>query len=632
MAETGYDGEGHVISQTDGNKHTTSYTRNILGQVTDIEDPLKHKTTKEYDAAGNLSKLTDPAKRTSTYKYDPANQLTEVKYSDEATPTVKYEYDADGDRTGMEDGTGTSKYSYDQLDRLTESKDGHGNVVKYEYDLANQQTKITYPNGKAVSREYDNAGRLEKITDWLEHTTSFSYDTNSNQTKTTFPGNEDTYTYNEADQLTKTEMNKGAESLASLTYARDPNGQLESTTQKGLPGAESTSYSYDENNRLTKGGTTEYKYDEADNPTKTGSSTNTFNEGDELTEATGVKYSYDELGQRTKRTPTEGQATTYSYDQAGNLTKAERAKEGEAPAIEDSYAYDGNGLRASQTISGTTSYLAWDVSGSLPLLINDGANSYIYGPSGLPVEQISSGGTVLYLHHDQQASTRLLTTSTGAKEASFSYDAYGNQTEHTGTATTPLGYDGQYTSSDTGLIYLRARTYDPATPQPLSVDPLAVVTRSPYGYAYGNPVTYADPLGLWPGEGLLRSAVDVIAVVPYGAYYFSYQAARGINAAGAQFGPAGSSVSHVLAAPLAVPEAAGLTLDAGIDALKNEAFGNESICDEGTTGFLNPLHSFVPRGIDRLAHPLPPFVYRWLEGPRAYLPGIHADGSVDFEW
>jgi hypothetical protein len=73
-------------------------------------------------------------------------------------------------------------------------------------------------------------------------------------------------------------------------------------------------------------------------------------------------------------------------------------------------------------------------------------NSYIYGPGGLPVEQINnSTSTVLYLHHDQQGSTRLLTGSTGKPEATFTYDAYGNFTGHTGTATTPLGYDGQYT-------------------------------------------------------------------------------------------------------------------------------------------------------------------------------------------
>ena len=69
----------------------------------------------------------------------------------------------------MTDGTGTTKYTYDQLDRLTESENGHKEVVKYGYDLASDQTKITYPNKKAVTRAFDKDGRLEKVTDWLSH-------------------------------------------------------------------------------------------------------------------------------------------------------------------------------------------------------------------------------------------------------------------------------------------------------------------------------------------------------------------------------------------------------------------------------------------------------------------------------
>jgi RHS repeat-associated protein len=131
----------------------------------------------------------------------------------------------------------------------------------------------------------------------------------------------------------------------------------------------------------------------------------------------------------------------------------------------------------------------------LPLILSDGTNSYIYGPDGLPVEQISSGGTVTYLHHDQQGSTRLLTGSTGTVTGKCTYSAYGAPTCE-GATTTPLGYDGQYTSSDTGLIYLRAREYDPATAQFLTVDPLVGETGAPYNYAGDNPLNASDPTGL----------------------------------------------------------------------------------------------------------------------------------------
>jgi RHS repeat-associated protein len=123
-----------------------------------------------------------------------------------------------------------------------------------------------------------------------------------------------------------------------------------------------------------------------------------------------------------------------------------------------------------------------------------GGHCFIYGPCEPTIESINNtSGAVLYVHHDQQGSTRLLTWSigatdsyvydrttvtfeqinstrlvtstTGKTEASFTYDACGNQTGHIGTVTAPLGYDAQYTSQDTGLIYLRARSYDPATAQ-----------------------------------------------------------------------------------------------------------------------------------------------------------------------
>lgn len=112
-------------------------------------------------------------------------------------------------------------------------------------------------------------------------------------------------------------------------------------------------------------------------------------------------------------------------------------------------------------------------------------------------EQINnSTGIVLYLHHDEHGSTRVITGSAGTVEGSYTYTSYGAVEGHTGTAMAALGYDAQYTSSDTGLVYLRARVYDPATAQFLSSDPLKAITGEPYAYAGDNPLNASDPTGL----------------------------------------------------------------------------------------------------------------------------------------
>jgi RHS repeat-associated protein len=139
----------------------------------------------------------------------------------------------------------------------------------------------------------------------------------------------------------------------------------------------------------------------------------------------------------------------------------------------------------------------------------------MYGPSEFRIEQINNTtGTVTYLHHDQAGSTRLLTGSTGKTEATFTYGPYGETTGSTGTATTPLGFDGEYTSPDTGLIYLRNRVYDPKTAQFLTVDPLKALSGEPYSYAGDNPLTYGDPTGLIfgiPGTPSWEEAGEAVA-------------------------------------------------------------------------------------------------------------------------
>ncbi len=205
---------------------------------------------------------------------------------------------------------------------------------------------------------------------------------------------------------------------------------------------------------------------------------------------TNTGYTFNPRGDRTTAT-TAGVTTSYGYDQANHLTSYTPPA---GPAT--TYAYNGQGLRTSKTTSGAATSYTWDTAGSLPLMLTAGTTSYIYGPDHLPIESIDGSGTPTYLLHDQLGSTRLLVSQAGDVTGTYTYDAWGNTTSHTGTATTPLQYAGQYLDNETGFYYLRNRYYDPLTAQFLTIDPLVAQTRATYTYTGNNPITSTDPTGL----------------------------------------------------------------------------------------------------------------------------------------
>jgi RHS repeat-associated protein len=97
---------------------------------------------------------------------------------------------------------------------------------------------------------------------------------------------------------------------------------------------------------------------------------------------------------------------------------------------------------------------------------------------------------------------------------SYSNTPDGTTIDHTGSATTPLRYDGQYQDNEDGLYYLDTRYYDPATASFLTPDALASITGQPYEYGLEDPLNWLDPSGLaacapnqnddgcWDGEAL----------------------------------------------------------------------------------------------------------------------------------
>ena len=198
-------------------------------------------------------------------------------------------------------------------------------------------------------------------------------------------------------------------------------------------------------------------------------------------------FGYSPNGERTSET-TGGEATRYGYDAEHRLTSVSAPGEGTIR-----YAYDGDGLRRSTTSGGTTRQFTYDHSGELPMLLDDGESELVYGPGDAVLEQVS-GDTVRFLHLNTQGDVALTTDEGGATAGSTSYGPTGVVEEAVGFVPV-LGYKSQYTD-DTGLLYLRARYYDPVTAAFLTRDPLVSITGSAYGYAGGNPISFADPSGL----------------------------------------------------------------------------------------------------------------------------------------
>lgn len=156
--------------------------------------------------------------------------------------------------------------------------------------------------------------------------------------------------------------------------------------------------------------------------------------------------------------------------------------------------------------------LDWNTAASLPLIVKAGTTTYIPGPNGLLLEQVTGSGTVYYCHADQIGNTRAMTDSTGTVQDTWAYDPYGNLTSSSGSVANPFEFQGQYLDPASGLYYLRNRYVDPVTAQFSVVDEAFANTRERYAYAADSPLDETDPSGLMT-QGRCYQASGFLGVI-----------------------------------------------------------------------------------------------------------------------
>ncbi len=403
-------------------------------------------------------------------------------------------------RSGL---SGNWSYSYDDAGRLTGQSNPFSETTSYTLDNDGRVTLQTHGNGTKVIPSYD-ADR-----GWL---TGLTHKKSDNTVLADY-----SYSRNNAGIITA----ESQASLYSVSYGYDNAYQLTSETRTGTA-AYDYDYTYDAvGNRLTKyDGTTTESY--------------TYDDADKLTAAGSKSYGYDNAGNLTSVT-VGGNTTTLAWDYAGRLSGITYPS-----TATNSFNYNDLGQRTSKTDSGGTSATLFNGS---RVLADSRADYTTGGLTGLISERAS--GTTLYNHGDQLGSTRGQTNSAESVTASRERDAWGNVVASTETLAGPFGYAGGATyrqDTDSGLVLLGARYYDPSVGRFISRDPLRYCGGDPniYRYCSNAPTRFTDPLGMALGWGTVLGAVVALATVSIlvGGAPVTVPVAVGVAVLGGMFGSA----------------------------------------------------------------------------------------------
>ena len=350
-----------------------------------------------------------------------------------------------------------------------------GDITTYSYLRDGRLDTVSYPNGTTAEQTYDAAGRIATL--WNRQFAAtvsrfgYQYDQNGNRTE-------------------QTEEHSGA-SVETTTYSYDAADRLETVVYP----EKTVVYSYDAvGNRLTEQAT------DADSAVVLDRSY-TYNPRQQLTGLTdaldptkSVTYTYDLNGNQTGRQTGAGDTTTFAFD---TLDRMIRVEDNSGPV--GTYTYDPDGLRIEKLTANGTARYVYDDLAVLTRGDADGVTKYTYGPDRLLSVDDPTEGKAFYLQ-DALGSVVNLTTPAGGILARYQWDAWGNVRSEVGTEANPFGFTGHEHDEESGLVYAKARMYDPELGRFLSEDAVGGPADSPpslhaYLYAFQNPTVFTDPDG-----------------------------------------------------------------------------------------------------------------------------------------
>ncbi|MFC3578469.1 LamG-like jellyroll fold domain-containing protein [Streptomyces yaanensis] len=550
-----YDRAGTPVSVTDYRGHTTTFTVDATGLVTQAVEPVSATesitTTFGYDAAGNRTRFTDgrgnpfittyntwglpesliepstpthpdAADRTFTTVYDANGRVKEQRSP--GGVVVSHEYDAKSrlvkqTGTGAEAATLDHTYAYDSDDRVTAvagadtdlntftyddrglllSTSGPSGTSSFAYDGDGAMTSRTDASGTSTYG-YDTAGRLKTVNDGATGSAlTYTYDVNSNVKQIDYGTGKSKreFSYDALERLTSDKLTSPTgKVLSSLSYGWDDNDNLTSKTTTGVAGASTNTYAYDWANRLTSwnnGSTTEaYGYDASGNRTRVGGDTYTYDARNRLTSDGHNTYAYTARGTLKTITDEGGTQTLLKADAFNRVIN-----EGDR-----TYTYDGlDRVLKAKDETGAEIY-SFRYSGGGNDVASDGMTSYSRNVDGSLLGVKTAVSSVLALTDIHDDVVAQFTASGEALTGSSTYTPFGKVSVTNGMLGN-LGYQSGWTDPETAKVNMAARWYSPQTGQfssrdTVGNDPLpSSVNANQYAYANQNPMTGVDPTGHW---------------------------------------------------------------------------------------------------------------------------------------
>jgi RHS repeat-associated protein len=458
------DGGGNQTALTNRNGWFWLFQYDAANRLTNTTSPQNHTISQSWNHQGLLSSVKDMAGQTTSYYYDAKGRLT--NRMDNVASTL-YGLDANNNVTSVIENGKTNNWTFDAYNRVGTYTDANGNLIQYRYDANDNLTNLVYPGNKTVAYTYDSLNRLLTATDWANRQTTFTYDLLGRLTTVTRPnGTVRTINYDAAGQVTNiVEKTSWNYPIAFFAFNFDAAGRTKWEFSAPLPHTNSP-------------------------PTRT----NTYNTDDRLITVNGTHVFSDGNGNMTTAPLANGAFTNYQYDARNRLLNAGGVTN----------AYDALNNRIGQTsAANSTTYVVnpnTKLSQVLMRVKNGVTNYYIYGGGLLYQITETAGGTnTLTYHFDSRGSTVALTGDNGIPTDQIEYSAYGSTTYRAGANDTPFLFNGQYgvMTDANGLLYMRARYYNPYLCRFLNADPSGFAAGlNFYAFANGNPVDLLDPFGL----------------------------------------------------------------------------------------------------------------------------------------